>query len=529
MSLRKRNNMKIEKLTIKEVLPLAADPSLTLRAIAERTGWHRTSIKRLRLLLPTCPYDLSNLEDVPVSELTSWFKTTPEVQSIRYDEPDVLKLSKSIATGRSRLELFDEYRVAISDLPKLQYRSFCSRIFAFAKQPKAVFRIEHKPGESMQVDFAGETPTWLDVETGIATQRQLFVAVLDCSSYIFACSCENQTTAEWLKVHVRALEFFQGAPAVWVCDNLKAAVVVARRGTRLKLNPAYRHLAYYYGATIQPARPYRPTDKGKVEASVKLVQGKLIEKLRTYPATSIEDLDRKILDVVNAINDRPMTQYNGTSRRTFFEELDRPALTKLPSRPFESFEVAVNRVIGRDYMVEFDGNHYSVDHRLIDKRVDVQASSSLLMIVHDGVVVSTHARLRGKGALSITPSHRPENHAAMVKTDFERLSEKLDHQAENASEYIQRGVHLATRPQSKRAAISAALDILSAFKAPEIEAATRWCEAMSLTSMPSLQRCLAGNLWMRAGVELVHPSAKPHGNIRGAEYYAAFKQKGAVQ
>lgn len=521
--------MKIERLSIKEVLPLAADLSLTLRAVAARTGWHRTSVKRIRLLLPMCPYDPGNLEDVPASELEKWFKTTTEAQARVHDEPDVLRYSKLIASGQSRQLLFDEYKSLPSELPKLKYRTFCSRIQTFAKQPKAVFRIEHKPGESMQVDFAGETPTWLDITTGIATPRELFVAVLGCSSYIFACSCENQSSGEWLRAHIRALEFFQGTPSIWVCDNLKAAVLVARRGNRLKLNPAYRHLAYYYGATIQPARPYRPTDKGKVEVSVKLVQKKLIERLRTHPATSIEDLDLKILEVVNAINDRPMVQYNGTSRKSFFEELDRPALGKLPCKPFESFEIAINRVVGRDYLVEYDGNHYSVDHRLIERKVDVQASASLIMIVHDGIVVSTHARLKGKGELSILPSHRPENHAAMVKTDFERLVEKLDNQSEAAGEYIQRAVHLATRPQSKRAAISGGLDIVSAFKAPEIEAAVSWCEAMSLTSIPSLHRCLAGSLWKRVSGKLDTTNLRTHQNIRGPEYFASFDKKGAAQ
>ena len=47
-------------------------------------------------------------------------------------------------------------------------------------------RQEHRAGERMFVDYAGQTAPVVDAETGEVRQAQVFVAVLGASSYTFA-------------------------------------------------------------------------------------------------------------------------------------------------------------------------------------------------------------------------------------------------------------------------------------------------------------------------------------------------------
>ena len=73
---------------------------------------------------------------------------------------------------------------------------------------------------------------------------------------------------DWLGAHVRALEFFQGVPKLVVPDNARTGVSRACR-YEPDLNPAYQEMARHYGMGVLPTRPYKPRDKGKVEAGAR--------------------------------------------------------------------------------------------------------------------------------------------------------------------------------------------------------------------------------------------------------------------
>jgi transposase len=47
-------------------------------------------------------------------------------------------------------------------------------------------RQEHRTGEKLFVDYAGQTAPVIDLHRGEITQAQLFVAVLGASNYTFA-------------------------------------------------------------------------------------------------------------------------------------------------------------------------------------------------------------------------------------------------------------------------------------------------------------------------------------------------------
>ena len=71
-------------------------------------------------------------------------------------------------------------------------------------------RQEHRAGEKMFVDYAGQTVAVVDRETGEERQAQVFVAVLGASSYTFAEATWTQTLPDWTASHVRAFELRTG-------------------------------------------------------------------------------------------------------------------------------------------------------------------------------------------------------------------------------------------------------------------------------------------------------------------------------
>ena len=83
----------------------------------------------------------------------------------------------------------------------------------------------HRAGESVQVDYAGDTVTVMD--GGIARQAQLFVACLPCSGLIYAEATWTQGRSDWLSSHIRLFAFLGGVPARVTIDNLKVGVTHA--------------------------------------------------------------------------------------------------------------------------------------------------------------------------------------------------------------------------------------------------------------------------------------------------------------
>jgi transposase len=114
-------------------------------------------------------------------------------------------------------------------------------------------RQEHRAGEKLFVDYAGQTVPVIDRRTGEIRQTQIFVAVLGASSYTFAEATWSQKLPDWLGSHVRCFAFFGGTSQILVPDSLCNWATEAHR-YEPDINPTYRDLAEPYGVAILPAR-----------------------------------------------------------------------------------------------------------------------------------------------------------------------------------------------------------------------------------------------------------------------------------
>ena len=215
----------------------------------------------------------------------------------------------------------------------LQYSRFCEQYRAWAGKLDLVMRQEHRAGEKLFVDYAGQTVPVVDRETGGERQAQIFVAVLGASSYTFAEATWTQTLPDWTASHVRAFEFYGGCPEMVVPDNLRSGVSRAHR-YEPDLNPTYHDLARHYGVAGLPARVRRPRDKAKAERWI-------LAALRHGTFFSLVELNAAIAELLERLNTRRFRKLPG-SRRSQFDQLDRPALRPLPVKPLR-----LRRVEGR--------------------------------------------------------------------------------------------------------------------------------------------------------------------------------------
>src|SRR6516165_9032624 len=92
-----------------------------------------------------------------------------------------------------------------SSLPKKREDQLASEEIVRAQD--VVLRQEHKAGEKLFVDWAGDTIPIYDARGGPVQQAHLFVAVLGASSYTYAEVTPDEQLASWIGAHVRAFEF----------------------------------------------------------------------------------------------------------------------------------------------------------------------------------------------------------------------------------------------------------------------------------------------------------------------------------
>lgn len=80
----------------------------------------------------------------------------------------------------------------------------------FVHNTKATMRLEHKPRETMQIDWAGQTSHIVDTDTGEELDAYLFVAVLPYSGYTYTEAFLDMKQDAWITAHVNAYRFFGG-------------------------------------------------------------------------------------------------------------------------------------------------------------------------------------------------------------------------------------------------------------------------------------------------------------------------------
>jgi len=347
-------------------------------------------------------------------------------------EPDMPYLLAELSRKHvTRQLLWEEYKLQHPD--GLMYSQFCNRIRAALKANEIDYRKIHKAGEECEVDWCGSAIPYFDKGRAQWLKAAVFVAVLPASAYPFARAYPDQRTASWIDAHISAFRFFSGVPRILVPDCTRTAVTESDLFDPV-VSRGYAEMAAYYGATIIPARPGKPKDKGYVENTVGNVSRRIIASLRDERFTGIEEINARIAERLEALIDRPFQKMEG-SRRSAFARIDKPALRPLPKTPYEPADFATCKV-GINYHAAYEGFFYSVPFEYRGQECTVRATHKTIEVLVSGERVCAHRRHFTGNRYVTAPEHLPEHHKAVSDWNDERFISWAGRYGDNTTAYV---------------------------------------------------------------------------------------------
>ncbi|MFC5724176.1 IS21 family transposase [Streptomyces gamaensis] len=266
-------------------------------------------------------------------------------------------------------------------------------------------RFEVIPGAQAQVDWGDEGKVLAHM--GIRKVYS-FHMTLSYSRDPFCCFTTSQGIQTFFDCHRRAFAHFGGVPMTLVYDRTKT--VVRRHvapGEAVPLHPEAVVFAGHYDFDIDVLAAYRPTGKGRVERQVLIVRDHVLAG-RSF--SCVEEMDAAFMAWVP----QRRAQIHKTHRDVIGERAahDHAALKPLPATPYLVTEQHL-RHVGKDCLVTFDGNLYSVPARRVRPRqlVEIRSTRSQVMLhltapqVSGETLLAAHARAVGRGARIVDEKH----------------------------------------------------------------------------------------------------------------------------
>ena len=423
--------------------------------------------------------------------------------------PDRSQIHRELTRQGVTLKLlWQEYR---HDHPDgYGYTQFCEHYRRWNGRLSPELRQDHKAGEKVFVDWAGQK-----VPLAGGAEASLFVAVLGASSYAYVEAFADEQEGHWLEGHVRAYTFYDGVPAITVPDNCRTAVDKPCR-YEPKINGAYRQMAAHYHTAIIPARPRKPKDKPKVEGGVLLAERRILAPLRDRRFFSVGELNAAIRPLLAAMNAEPFQKLPG-SRRSLYEELDRPALQPLPAQPYEHCEWRKLRV-NIDYHVQLGAHFYSVPYRLVGREVELRLGARTVEIFHRGERVAAHVRDDAPRRCTTEAAHRPKAHQKHLEWTPGRLIDWGRKVGPNCALVVEQIMRDKPHPEMGYRSCLGLLRLSRMYGAERLERAAQKALACGACSYPSIKSMLQTGV-DKLGSETPAAPAPRHENIRGGAYY----------
>jgi transposase len=344
----------------------------------------------------------------------------------------------------------------------------------------------------------------------------LFVAVLGASNFTYVEVTFTQRLVDWIGSHVRALEFFGGVTAQIVSDNLRSGVTKACF-YEPAVNRTYAEMAHHYGTAVVPARPRKPRDKSKVEVAVQVATRWITAKLRNQRFFSLAELNAATRELVTQLNNR-VTRHLGTSRRALFDEIERPALKKLPVEPYLYAEWKECRV-GLDYHVEVERHYYSVPHALLREKVSARITARTIEVFHRGNRVAAHMRSSSDRRHTTVREHMPSSHQRYADWTPERIRRQAGEIGRNTAALVETIMRERSHPEQGFRAAVGIIRLVKSYGRDRLEAACGRALEIGARSFTSVNSILKNNLEAKRPAPAADGPPIAHPNIRGSRYF----------
>ena len=317
------------------------------------------------------------------------------------------ELSKSYMTLKL---LHKEYSIRAKDNKGIPYayRTYCEHYQNYAGKYKVTMPLKHKPGKSIETDWAGATLKLIDRVTGEDIKVYIFVAALPFSQLSYAEGFLDMKSPSWLTGHINAFEYFGGVAETITPDNLKTGVIKTDYAEPF-INESYRELADYYQTVIVPARVRKAKDKPSVEGAVGFISRQILAALRNTQCFYLEELNELIWEKLEELNNEPFQKKEG-SRRSVFEEEELSYLIPVRQPAYQLTEWRIAKV-QLNYHIQVERNYYSVPYEYVQCDVEVRLTKNLIEVYFNQSRISSHKRINNKtNQYSTLHDHMPDHH-----------------------------------------------------------------------------------------------------------------------
>ena len=501
----------------KEVLRLKYGHHLTNRKIAKSCAMSHVTVGKYLDLAEQAGiiWPLSN--DIDDSQLEQrLYVKAPRSLSDKPVMPSMQYLFGEMKKKHVTLQLlWYEYRQGNPD--GYQYSYFCELYNRWRKGLDISLRQEHLAGEKLFVDYAGQTVPIINPDTGQAElQAEIFIATLGASNYSYAEATASQTLPDWIKSHIRALEFLGGVPQILVPDNLKSGVTHPCR-YEPDVNLTYLELARHYGTAVIPARPGKPKDKAKVESSVLIVEHWILAALRNHRFFSLAELNLAIAEKLIIFNQRALQKMK-VSRKHLFETIDKPALAPLPAYRYEYAwwkKVRVNI----DYHIEVDQHYYSVPYQLRGKQLEVSVTATTIAVFHKNRRVASHQKSHRKYHHTTLPEHMPKSHQKYLEWSPSRIINWAGKTGLFTQRMVTEIMQRRSHPEQGFRSCLGVMRLAKRYTPQRLEKACERAVAIGAFTYKNVESILKNGLDRQPLTPSVQARCVIHPNIRGERYY----------
>lgn len=442
--------------------------------------------------------------------------STKKMLDLTYIHKELLK------NGVSKKLLWTEYMedCRLNCQEPLMYSQFCYYIQQDEQKRRATMHIGRKPGEQVEVDWAGDPAHITDPDTGKIIDAYLFVGVMTYSQYAYVEAFINEKQKAWIAAHVHMYEYFGGVAKILVPDNCKTAVVHNGGWYNQQLNTVYHEMAEHYGTAIIPARVRKPKDKPNAESSVGNISTWITAALRNEQFFSLAELNSAIREKLEAFNARLFQKKEG-SRLSLFCDEELPLLAPLPATPYELAEWK-QATVQFNYHISIDGMLYSTPYEYIKRKVDVRITDKTIEVFYNHNRIASHRRLYGrKGQYSTIVEHMPEDHQKYLEWNGDRFRKWAERVGCNTYQAVDAILTSKRVEQQTYKSCMGLLKLADRYSIERLEAACK--KALSYTATPSYKSIknilTTGQDKSQSEPDIPETTHNNYGITRGAGYY----------
>lgn len=494
------------------------------RHIARELALSRNTVKQYAERLASCGYSLSaiqGLDDATLSAIVYTHSKQKQTDSRKQDFAGRVPYFKEELrrTGVTRLLLWQEYR---NDQPTgYGYTQFCELLGEHQKADTATMHFTHKAAEVMMVDFAGDTLSYVNAETGEVVTCPVFVAVLPYSGYSFVMALSNSQQPNVIKALNGCLQHFGGVPQSIKCDNMKQAVSKSCRYEPI-FTDTLGQWALHTNITLMATRPRKPKDKASVEGEVKLTYQRIYAPLRNKLFFSLSELNAAIAEQLAHHHRQPL-QKKACSREQLFEQEEKPLLAALPQTEFV-IRHSVQAKVQRNYHITLgeDWHNYSVPFTYIGKGVSVVYDADTVEIYFEHRRIALHKRSYRPHGYTTLSEHMPESHRRYQEQqgwDGEYFTTEAEKTGPCCRQYIEGMLKQKQFSEQTYRGCLGVLRLQKAYGAGRLEAACKRALKGGRFTYRTVHNILSNNLDSLEAEQSTLFSLPQHDNLRGPEAY----------